>query len=80
MAMQKRDALLSVKASPVEKWMIIQAAKRYGMTYSEFVRTVAVSTARQIGIEEPSVEEIPPVTKKRQARSKDASRPKVVPA
>jgi hypothetical protein len=50
--MQKRTEVLSVKASPVEKDMIIRASAKYGMPYSEFVRIMAISACRSAGIEE----------------------------
>lgn len=51
-AMQKRDQVLSVKASKVEKDMIVRAAKQYRMSYSEFIRLIAIGACRKAGIEE----------------------------
>jgi len=55
---QKRSEVLSVKASVAEKDMIVRAAARYRMPYSEFVRYVALGACRNMGIEErPNVEQ-----------------------
>lgn len=50
-----RGEVLSVKASAIEKDMIIRAAATLGITYSEFVRAVAMGACRKLGIEEDSL-------------------------
>lgn len=47
-----RGEVLSVKASAVEKDMIIRAAQKLGITYSEFVRVVSIGACRKLGIEQ----------------------------
>lgn len=49
---QTRTEVLSVKSSVSEKDMILRAAARYKMPYSEFVRMVAIAACRNMGIEE----------------------------
>jgi len=48
--LHKRDEVLSVKTSTEEKAMIIMAAKKYGMTYSDFVRQMALGACANAGI------------------------------
>lgn len=50
-----RTEMLSVKVSPVEKYLIVHAARKMGISPSEFVRRVAVGASRNLGIKEPEV-------------------------
>lgn len=50
-----RTEVLSVKVSPVEKYMIMMAARKMKISPSEFVRRVATGAGRNLGIEEPEV-------------------------
>lgn len=49
-----RTEMLSVKASTAEKYRIVEAAKRYDMSYSEFVRYVVLNACSAMGVEAPA--------------------------
>lgn len=48
-----RNEVLSVKASVAEKWVIIKAAQRYRMSYSEFIRYVTLQAIATMDIQAP---------------------------